>query len=256
MKFNNIINITYFLILVFCKINFCFAEDLTIVKIVSCHSPPYFFYEDNKFKGSEVELLALIFRYMNINYNFYITDCNDAIQKTKVGYYSILLHNNINKNDSSNLLSSDSIFQMNLVFFRKKFDYTQSFLKNITIGIPSGYSDTNLKKNKNYHLVSISGNNNYLNALLKVYFNEIDYFLCDQITCEYVIDKYKNKFPELNRIERRTTQLYEKLSRNAYFSKISSINKERFYEFNYVLKKIKNTYAYKNILNKYNIRNN
>ncbi|WGL60336.1 transporter substrate-binding domain-containing protein [Pigmentibacter sp. JX0631] len=250
------LKITFILLITFCKLNFSFAEESNIIKVVSCHSPPYFFYENNKFKGSEVELLALIFRAMKVEYSFSITDCNDAVQKTEVGYFSVLLHNSIKKNESSNLLSSDPIFQMNHVFFRKKFDFTQSFLTKLTIGVPSGYSDISLKKNKNYNLVPVSGNNNYLNALLKVYFNEIDYFLCDQITCEYVIDKYKNKFPELNRIERRSTQLYEKLSRNAYFSKISSLNKERYYEFNSILKKIKKTYSYKNIANKYNIRNN
>lgn len=235
--------------------NFVFAQEQNKIKVVSCHNPPYYFYENSKFHGAEVELLDIIFSYMNLDYQYYISECAEAIQKTEIGYYNILLHNNTDNYNKNNLLDSEQLFKMNLVFFRKKYDYSQNYSQKIRVGVPPGYSDKNLSQNKNFEVTHVLGNNNYLNALLKVYFNEIDYFICDKITCEYVIEKYKKKFPELNTIERKDVELTNSLSIKASFSLVNSLNKNKFREFNKVLKQIKKTYLYKAILIKYNIRN-
>ncbi len=244
-----------FILCLFIK-NLAIPSDDYILKVVSNNSPPYYYLENSQIKGLDVDLTKIILSRMNLKYKFYLLPWNEAVKKTFDGKYDLLLHNNSLQETSDLFFNSNTFYNADVALFKNK-DWTAFYNKNgqinrFKIGISSHIGLENIFNFKKNIIYNIYGENSYLIGMLKSYFKEIDFFLCDIKTCEYIIHLNKKKFPELNKINLISTLKIDKIPINASFSRINPSSNKLRNDFNNYLNLLKNTAEYKIILNKYN----
>jgi polar amino acid transport system substrate-binding protein len=216
------------------------ANDKIVTISVSEYPPFEYTGEDGNITGIDVDTITEVFKRAGYKVEFTMVPwlrALDLVTKGKVDATASIKHSS---SHDAMLMPSDPISYTNNFFFKKKnlkiepkniYD-----LKLYSVGIIAGYPYGKKFDQVNFNTETISSREQVIGNLKKLSAGRIDLFACELPSCKYFINKYPDKFSEIDYIE--SLSIDDVSSYYLGFSKKDPIKSEKLLKiFNAELKK-------------------
>jgi ABC-type amino acid transport substrate-binding protein len=254
--------ILYFSLFIFISKNaFALVKEL---KGTSAISPPFVYFIDNNLVGADYENIKNVFERLGYLTSYKLQTWEKSLAEATDGKYDFIFVAEETESRRNLFYFSEPTFTVKTVFYKRKIDdvniIDKFLLRQLKTGVTAGYKYErkiqNLIDSKSLNLYTIYGENGDLQGLLKTVFNQIDMYICVQLTCNYIIDNYKNKFPELHKLNSVDPKTGEFSYLRVAFPKVLKNSYLLREQFNTELEKYKKTALFHKVMEKYRIQGN
>lgn len=239
-----------------------FAE-IPILKATTSSFPPFAYEKQNKIEGFEVENIHNIFRKLGYNVTVKLKPLEESIDEIKDQNYDFLFLLRKTRELEKLYYFSNPTVRLKNVFYKKRdkeFYYKKlNSFQRYRVGVSTTFTyEPKIQKmisEKMFNSHYIYGHNVDLQGLLKTAFGQIDFFICYRTLCDYEIRKFKNSFPELEKLDYVDPNINEPLNLYLAFPKNLKNSEALVRDFNRELLDYKESYDHRMLLKKYEIIN-
>ena len=241
--------------------NMCLAQEIISLNATTTSSPPFAFKnKQSEAVGTNVEIIRSVFNNLGYRIHFNFQTWEKSIWEAQNGEFDfVFLTEKTPEREKIFYFSEPTVLLKTFFYKRKDRDISFKFLinsKKLKVGIAYGYKYEkkiqDLIDNKTLNTSFIYGNNIDLQGLLETAFNKIDYYICTTSNCNYLINKYKSHFKELEKLDYIDPQTKHYSELHLAFPKVLKNSQKLCQEFNQEFLKFKESQEYQSILKKYN----
>lgn len=184
------------------------SETTPVLKAVTTDYPPFEYVEDGVLRGDDVDTVRTVLEMMGYAPRFQVLPWARAELMVRHGTADLLFSLTRSAEREQHYLFTAPISSARDVFYARKDAglswSTFSDLAGLRIGVSASYSYApefmTWLDQGNAHVVSMNQQQPDLAGLRMVAMGRVDLFICEQRACDYLIEKHRQQYPELNRI--------------------------------------------------------
>lgn len=203
------------------------AQTAPVLKVVTTEYPPFEYMQNGTLSGQDVATVRTVVQHMGYVPRFRVLPWARAELMVRNGKADLLFSLTASPRRERHYLFTDPISTARDVFFARK-DTGISWssfddLANLRLGVSASYSyDPEFMAwldEDQAEVMTMNQEQPDLAGLRMLALGRLDLFICEQTACNYLIQRYQDRYPELTRVEAIPGTVGEERFFRAAFSK-------------------------------------